>query len=556
MTVSTSETAAPVLDPENPWPGLDVFSEESERFFNGRDAEAAELFRRVKRETLTVLFGQSGLGKTSLLKAGLFPMLRGEDYLPVYVRLDYGQDRPPMEEQIWGRLTEECTAREVEAPPRGAASTLWEYLHRADAAFWNTRNRPATPVIILDQFEEIFTIGRENPDDARRADFISSLGELLSNRVPDKLLQQVDQHPEEASRFDFRREPCRFVVSIREDYLADLESERFQALLRASTQNRMRIEQMRSEQALKAVLVTGGAIVEPPTARAIVAFLAGVKAEDHLRDDSLPERDVEPAILSVFCRELNEKRKRLGRATIGTDLLQGSQEEILRDFYDRSLRDLDPGIRRFIEDKLVTESGYRDSRAVEEALREPGVSAVAIDTLVDRRVLRREERFRVMRLELTHDMLTRVAMESRKRRRDEEQQVRARRRTRSWIAVASAMLLLAAIGLVFGLHERRVALEHQRVEQSLDNAAFYLATAREIGRDTLTQNLATADSLYARSCHAGLAQTSRGCSRPLLLRDGCKPAPTYALQKGTMTCARWIRCHQAWHLHGCQQTPG
>ena len=46
---------------------------------------------------VTVLFGRSGLGKTSLLRAGLFPLLRDPSphlsltrihYLPVYVRLD------------------------------------------------------------------------------------------------------------------------------------------------------------------------------------------------------------------------------------------------------------------------------------------------------------------------------------------------------------------------------------------------------------------------------------------------------------------------------------
>ena len=46
--------------------------------FHGRDEEAAELARRVQRKNLTVLFGQSGLGKTSLLRAGLVPRLRGE----------------------------------------------------------------------------------------------------------------------------------------------------------------------------------------------------------------------------------------------------------------------------------------------------------------------------------------------------------------------------------------------------------------------------------------------------------------------------------------------
>jgi putative ribosome biogenesis GTPase RsgA len=52
------------IDPQNPWLGLSSYTEESRAYFHGRDEEAAELARRVQRKNLTVLFGQSGLGKT------------------------------------------------------------------------------------------------------------------------------------------------------------------------------------------------------------------------------------------------------------------------------------------------------------------------------------------------------------------------------------------------------------------------------------------------------------------------------------------------------------
>ena len=80
------------VDHENPWPGLSTFTEEQTAFFFGRDEEVRELLRRVERKALTVLFGQSGLGKSSLLQAGLFPRLRTENLCPVYVRLDHAPD--------------------------------------------------------------------------------------------------------------------------------------------------------------------------------------------------------------------------------------------------------------------------------------------------------------------------------------------------------------------------------------------------------------------------------------------------------------------------------
>ena len=57
--------AGTAIDAQNPWPGLSAFDEPAQRFFNGRDAESAELLRLVGQASLTVLFGKSGLGKTS-----------------------------------------------------------------------------------------------------------------------------------------------------------------------------------------------------------------------------------------------------------------------------------------------------------------------------------------------------------------------------------------------------------------------------------------------------------------------------------------------------------
>src|SRR6476660_2520404 len=76
------------LDKDNPWPGLESFEEESQAFFFGRDHEIKLLRDHVLDTPVTVLYGRSGLGKTSLLRAGLFPRLREENFLPVYVRLE------------------------------------------------------------------------------------------------------------------------------------------------------------------------------------------------------------------------------------------------------------------------------------------------------------------------------------------------------------------------------------------------------------------------------------------------------------------------------------
>src|SRR5579872_6288106 len=92
--------AGPAVDESNPWLGLASFTEETRSFFYGREEEVAELARRVQRKLLTILFGQSGLGKTSILRAGLVPRLREHGFCPVYVRIDYAREAPEPAEQI------------------------------------------------------------------------------------------------------------------------------------------------------------------------------------------------------------------------------------------------------------------------------------------------------------------------------------------------------------------------------------------------------------------------------------------------------------------------
>jgi hypothetical protein len=66
-------------------------------------------------------------------------------------------------------------------------------------------------------------------------------------------------------------------------------------------------------------------------------------------------------------------------------------------------------VRAFVEDELLTDSGFRENMAMERARRLlilRGAPASALDDLVQRRLLHVEERREVQRIELTHDVLT------------------------------------------------------------------------------------------------------------------------------------------------------
>jgi len=467
------EPNAAAVSAEQPWPGLMPFTEEASAFFHGRGAETAELVRLIKRETLTVLFGQSGLGKSSLLNAGVFPQLRSEDFLPVYIRLDVSAQAAPLAEQVKQAIRSQCEKHGVEAPAPRADEPLWAYFHRKDADFWSARNRLLTPVLVLDQFEEIFTLGRHLEElEARCRVFLAELADLVEDRASAAVTRRIEQDPAYCETLDFSRRTYKVVLSFREDYLPEFEGLREQ--IRSIMQNRMRLTRMNGQQARDVVLKPGARIVSEAVADQIIRFVAAPRASGTASDD-LSRLEVEPALLSVVCRELNNQRIRARRREITADMLQaGAQQQIIREFYETSLAGVDVRVREFVEDQLLTDTGYRDSYAYDDALALPGVTREAIDVLIGRRLLRLEERSGILRVELTHDLLTRVAKESRDQRQSREAERRSReldaaRRDRvRKFAAAGAVAIVAAVGLavVFAVLLERANRDKQRLVET------------------------------------------------------------------------------------------
>jgi len=476
--------AAIRLDPENPWLGLSSYTEDTRAYFHGRDDETAELARRVQRKLLTVLFGQSGLGKTSLLRAGLVPRLRGEGFCPVYVRVDYSPESPPPSEQIKQAILRATTesGHWSQSGVAVAGESLWEFLHHRGDLLHDAGGRTVLPLLIFDQFEEVFTLAQADDAGRRRArQFLEELADLVENRPPVELERRIDADEIDAGQFDFARADYRILIALREDYLAHLEA--VKAVMPSITQNRMRLARMTGAQAQSAVLKPGGRLVSPEVAESIVRFVAG--------GSELANAEVEPSLLSLVCRELNNTRLAQGKAEISADLLAGSRDTILSEFYERALADQSPGVRRVVEDELLTESGYRESLAEErvlKALAAAGAPQEALTTLVDRRLLRIEERLDVRRVELTHDVLCSVVKQSRDLRhereaRDEaERQLAAQReraaetrrtlhRTRRFAIAAGVLMLVALAGAAFGwINWQRALAADEKTQQARADA--------------------------------------------------------------------------------------
>ncbi len=176
---------------ECPYPGLAAFGSEQARWFFGRDELTAELIARLDARLrvggVQVVVAPSGAGKSSLLHAGLLPQLDkealpGSSRWPRMVFTPTAHPLDALATQI-AALTDADPATlvgELAAGSQRCVEVLRGHLGR--------KNSGARVVVIVDQFEELFTLCS---DDQQRRTFIKLLSQLASPRSGTEAAQPV-----------------------------------------------------------------------------------------------------------------------------------------------------------------------------------------------------------------------------------------------------------------------------------------------------------------------------------------------------------------------------
>ena len=173
-------------DLTNRYPGAQPFPDDAlcRKLFFGREQELKTLTDKILAHRLVVVYARSGLGKTSLLNAGVAENLRAEVYIPLSVRVN-DPDEGPFKSVFRG-IAAACTRQGVEYVP-GDTASLWHFFKTAE--FWRN-DVLLTPVLVLDQFEELFTLQTEQQCSV----FIDQLSYLARGVRP--------REPEEGTRKD------------------------------------------------------------------------------------------------------------------------------------------------------------------------------------------------------------------------------------------------------------------------------------------------------------------------------------------------------------------
>lgn len=444
----TNISAKRIVDADHPWLGLSPFTSATKEYFFGRDREIRDLFLRVRDQPLSILYGKSGLGKTSLLGAGLIPKLQVEGYRPCLVRLGFESIDPSAVAQTSAALRFFIDKRDMSsftlspefARPGYAGtmlapaesyfqpqSTLWELFHHLTNRPEELNSHPI--VLILDQFEEIFTLANGPERQREVQEFFCQLADLIENRPPQTVQDQLRQNRRLTRDYDLNTSPMRVVITLREDYLSQLEA--WKKLMPSMMRNRVGLQELAGPQALDAVVLPGQResrqLVSNEVGASIVRFVAQRPPETPLE-----EIGAVPPLLSLICDELNESRIAAKESMITAEQVSRQSSNILETFYTRSFDGLPDAVLRYVEDRMVTIGGYRNPVASEDAISELAVQGVeapqqAIDQLMFGRLLSSEERGGIQRLEITHDVLAPLVVRSRDARRNRERLAKAER---------------------------------------------------------------------------------------------------------------------------------
>ena len=109
--------------------------------------------------------------------------------LPVYIRLHYGTASEPVDandlrQQVLDAVREQARVRDVEVPPPAPSRTLWEFFRRRDQAFWGPGTTLVVPLLVFDQFEQLFTRDTARLPSPGIDEFLLDLSDLASGRMP------------------------------------------------------------------------------------------------------------------------------------------------------------------------------------------------------------------------------------------------------------------------------------------------------------------------------------------------------------------------------------
>jgi hypothetical protein len=260
------------IETDSPYKFLNYYRFEDQDIFFGRKAETRILLSDVVMARLVVLFAKTGTGKTSLINAGVRPLLEERGYATFFIRVK--------EDPVTSAENEILKPEHLD---RWNKRLVWEGDSLA-ARLENVAERLGMPIVLFfDQFEEFFIypteeqVANKQGQLARRQEFVSNIARIYHDR----------------------KSRVHVVFSMREEWFVDMDIFRDEIPRIFHSDSNLRLRWFSKDQAREAMK------------RPAEEF--GVVIEDEVIDKLLADisvnGEIEPAQLQIICDTLWHKTR-------------------------------------------------------------------------------------------------------------------------------------------------------------------------------------------------------------------------------------------------------
>jgi WD40 repeat protein len=452
--------------PDSPYKGLNAFedTELDALLFFGRERETEIVVANLIASRLTVLYGPSGVGKSSLLRAAVARSLRALPEAPLVVVFSSWSEDP---NAALAEAVAEASGLEANGSALGA-------LEEAQAG--------RDVYLVLDQAEEYFLY---HADDGGPGSFGEALPAVLGT------LPRVN-----------------VLISMREDSLAKLD--RFAARVPGLFGNTLRLDRLDRSAARAAVLRPAeryaeltheSVVIEPALVERVLDEVGAGQIEPALGGLGVVEgaetrARIEAPYLQLVMQRLWDEERQGGSTTLRAETVDrlGGAQHIVEEHLEGAMDELtadQKDVAARIFNHLVTPSGTKIAHEVPDLADFGQVSEAeltpVLTTLSDRRILRSVDEGGGSRFEIFHDVLGQPVLAwrasheaERELARQQEASDRRHRRLLAVIAAGAVLLALMSAVTVYALSQRTEAGERAREAKANELVASSDAV---LGRD-------------------------------------------------------------------------
>lgn len=366
---------------------------------HGRERSCHHLRNLIVSQRVVLLYAPSGAGKTSLLHAGLLPLLEQERfYVPDVLRLNH---EPPAQLTLSSQFNpfslSLMMALQASLPPDQHLPPE-RLMHMGLRAYFDLRfanlGADTFPLLIIDQLEEI--IHAHLHKERERKNFFRELGLALKD------------------------ERLFLLCALREDYLAALDP--YKASLPDHIRAQYRLPPMNRHVARQTITATAkqaGMSFHKDALDHLVSQLSVIHVNRADGSDYTLHTDVvEPMHLQVTCRQLCQQL-RADTKIIDLELVtgQGNVGHALSTYFDNTVVSVserflvgENRLRAWIETELINPQGFRCQVLVGDQ-QSQGLANEVIEGLLEAHILRKEQKRGAIWVELAHDRLLKVVQD-------------------------------------------------------------------------------------------------------------------------------------------------